>query len=70
MTATIPPPPVREYVKMPARSFTKDEMLRDARVFMERTYGKPGDLVVSSSWFERFGLLTAFVMERFPEVKA
>lgn len=46
-------------------AYTRDEMIQNARKFMDENYGKPhGDL-----WMTRFGLLIDFVSELFPEMK-
>ncbi len=60
---------MREYGPFPVKPETglKDQLLAEARRFMEKHYGLPGDRITNACWMERFGILTAFVMEQYGE---
>jgi hypothetical protein len=48
-------------------SYSKDQMIAEAKKFLIDLYGLPVKSENKDKWMERFGLLVSFISERFPE---
>lgn len=51
------------------QSFSRQEILVEARNFMVKQYGSPKEHADRDWWHTRFGLLVHFITETFPDVE-
>jgi hypothetical protein len=50
-----------------SKTFTQEQLQRQAKEFLTELYGKPGDGNDADKWHEKFGLLYCFVSELFED---